>query len=219
MSTTTGNMGLLIPTPGDSDYPTSLNSTINAIDTHDHSSGEGVQIPTAGITDLAVTTGKLAASAVTTAKILDGAVTQAKRAALGQQISSVCTLFSSISTTPADVTNLTVTITSTGRPIFVGIIPDVPGVGQDSVFGASPGGAGTATAYFDILEDGVSVARTRVTFESTDTDYSVFAVPATFFTIRPNSAGTYTYKLQMYTTAISGNEAFLTFCKMVAYEL
>lgn len=52
MSTTTTNMGLTVPTvsttPGP-DYASEINSDMQTIDTHDHSTGKGVQITPAGI--------------------------------------------------------------------------------------------------------------------------------------------------------------------------
>ncbi len=78
MATATPNMGLLVPSVNDADYPTSISDSFDSIDDHDHSSGAGVQIPTGGITNLAVTTGKISDLAVTTGKINDLAVTTAK---------------------------------------------------------------------------------------------------------------------------------------------
>lgn len=63
-------VGLDAPVLGDQDYVTKIISSFDAVDSHDHSSGEGVQIPSGGIED----------DAVVTAKILDGAVTNAKLA-------------------------------------------------------------------------------------------------------------------------------------------
>jgi len=71
-------MGLSIPSVGDSDYPTSVSTTTTLIDAHNHTSGKGVQVPTGGIADSAVTTAKIATDAVTTAKIADANVTTAK---------------------------------------------------------------------------------------------------------------------------------------------
>jgi hypothetical protein len=52
-TTTTTNMGLVLPTPGQRLGPTwasDLNTAFTAIDSHDHSSNKGVQIGIAGIT-------------------------------------------------------------------------------------------------------------------------------------------------------------------------
>ncbi len=81
MTTATTNMGLLKAAGTDNarDYlKTDLAGSLDDIDAHDHSSGKGVQIPTAGIADDAVTAAKLGANAVETGKIKDGAVTPIK---------------------------------------------------------------------------------------------------------------------------------------------
>lgn len=75
-----------------------------------------------------ITLPKLAAGILTAdtdgrAKMADGFVTQAKRAALGQQVSSSCGSYSRSLATFGNVTNLSVSITTTGRPVFVGMIP------------------------------------------------------------------------------------------------
>mgnify|MGYP003659435493 CR=1 FL=1 len=52
-TSTTTNMNLVLPTPGERLGPvwaTDLNTALTAIDAHDHSSGKGVQINNAGIT-------------------------------------------------------------------------------------------------------------------------------------------------------------------------
>ena len=47
------------------------------------------------------------------------ALTRSSLPAVGQQVSSACGSFTTISATPVDVTNLTVTITTTGRPVLL----------------------------------------------------------------------------------------------------
>lgn len=79
MAFTTTNMGLRVwDQPGDFFSYSELAANLSSIDAHDHTSTKGVQIPTGGIANLAVTNGKLAASAVDSAKIADGNVTAAK---------------------------------------------------------------------------------------------------------------------------------------------
>lgn len=68
------------PSTGDTNYTTTLDTSFQKVDEHDHTSGKGDQIPTAGIEDLAITTGKIDSLAVTTAKIAANAVTLAKLA-------------------------------------------------------------------------------------------------------------------------------------------
>lgn len=79
MATPTPNMGLtewdLASDPYDH---TQLAANFVAIDAHDHSVGKGVQIPTGGIADGAITNSKLATNAVSTIKVQDGAITAIK---------------------------------------------------------------------------------------------------------------------------------------------
>lgn len=59
---------------------TELSDNFNDIDLHDHTSGKGVAIPTAGIDNLAVTEAKIANSAVTVNKVAAATLTDAKLA-------------------------------------------------------------------------------------------------------------------------------------------
>jgi microcystin-dependent protein len=89
MALTLTNMGLIEwDQPTDHFSYTDLAANWNKIDVHDHSTGNGVQIPTGGLADLAVTLAKIADSAVGaskiannavgTSKVADGAITTAK---------------------------------------------------------------------------------------------------------------------------------------------
>lgn len=84
-------MGLTVWDTKDDDFDfAQLEANWKAIDTHDHSLGNGVQINTAGLANGSVTTGKLAnqavgnaqiaANAIATAQVQDGAITNAKLA-------------------------------------------------------------------------------------------------------------------------------------------
>ena len=81
MAVTLPNMGLTqwnLAT--DSFSYTELAANFAALDDHDHTSGNGVQIPTGGIANGAVTLAKLATSSVDATKILDASVTDAELA-------------------------------------------------------------------------------------------------------------------------------------------
>jgi hypothetical protein len=221
MSTTTSNMNLLIPSAGDTDYPTSASSTITSVDSHDHTSGKGVQIPTGGIADAAITTVKIGANAVTTAKILDANVTKAKLAALGQQVSSSDSgSFTDTSGSDVDVTNLTVTITTTGRPVFIGII------GNNNAGGSYVSAIATnafpvphPSAHIKFLRD-ASVITTHllesIVSGAAGSNLSITVPPTSFFHIEVPAAGTYTYKVK----ANSGTGSiFVNECNLIAYEL
>jgi microcystin-dependent protein len=82
MAFTLSNMGLRAwDQPTDHFAYTELVTNWTKIDQHDHTTGKGVQIPSGGIADLAVTLQKLADLSVGTAKVQDGAITLPKIAA------------------------------------------------------------------------------------------------------------------------------------------
>jgi hypothetical protein len=78
---TTANMGLTTwPNSSDPYDHVQLAANFVAIDAHDHTSGHGVQIPTGGIADGAITTVKLADGAVTAVKIANNTITSTQLA-------------------------------------------------------------------------------------------------------------------------------------------
>jgi hypothetical protein len=81
MSFVTSNMGLITWDQGADPYDhAQLASNWIAVDTHDHSTGRGRQVPSAGIVDAAITSAKIADGAVIPTKIPDASITQAKLA-------------------------------------------------------------------------------------------------------------------------------------------
>lgn len=59
---------------------TELYQNFSLIDNHDHSSGKGIQVPTAGLANLSVTQAKIAPAAVGTSQLQDGALVPSKLA-------------------------------------------------------------------------------------------------------------------------------------------
>lgn len=169
----------------------------------------------------AVGTAAINDAAVGTTQMADGSVTPAKRASLGQQVSSSCGTYTTTSNAYADVTNLSVTITTTGRPIFIGLIPDG---GSNSKIGATS--TTTNCGGFLKLLRGVSgvftlVAQTAFeTFASGTITASQLDVPALPFMIDVQGAGTYTYKYQAAIQATGNSQTvYLNNLKLVAFEL
>jgi hypothetical protein len=165
-----------------------------------------------------IATAMIKDSAITTAKINNAAVTQAKRAALGEQLSSSSGAFSSSTTGSAvDITNLTVTITTTGRPVFVGIIGD--GTTSNSVIRFNQGGA-SLTAFIFFVRGSTVVSQMLLSQSvtgSTALDFRAMAFP---WHIDVPAAGTYTYKIQAQMSNSTGAETFeFQYLKLIAYEL
>lgn len=194
MSTTTSLMGLTTPSVGDTDYPTSFSNSFPLIDAHDHSTGKGTQILTAGIAD--------------------AAVTQAKRAALGQQVSSSSGAFSTSVAGPTDITNLSVTITTTGRPVVLALIGnDAASDSELRLFNQS----GLGLAKVKILR-GVTQVCSYILAQADDVSTLNFLElpPSVVHTIDVPAAGTYTYKAQAVASTCT---FFVTNVKLIAYEL
>jgi hypothetical protein len=149
-------------------------------------------------------------SGVATAKIADGAVTPAKRSALGQQISSSSGAFDNNSGSYADVTNLSVSITTTGRPVFLCLIPD----GSTNPADIDTSTAGGAQLTLRYMRGSTDIAYFSPINNTAGTPYS----GASLVFIDPVAAGTYTYKLQNK-GATAGDSCRVRYMKLVAFEL
>lgn len=139
---------------------------------------------------------------VTTSKLANNAVTRAKEAAVGQQVSSSSGAFSTSSTTFVDVTNLTVTITTTGRPVVLMFYPD--GSANQSLINS-----GVNVASFQILRGVTVIAQSAAT--------GLVSPPGVLNMLDVVAAGTYTYKLQGH--ASGGSTLLVNYTVLAAYEL
>jgi hypothetical protein len=220
--TTTTNMSLKTPATGDTDYPTSISDSFTLIDQHDHSSGKGVQVPTGGLADSAVTTAKLGALSVTGAKIAAATITKDKFAALGQQISPSSAGFGTSSASLVDVTNLSVTITTTGRPVFIGLVDDGAATGSYVECKTTSNPANSAPCEYVFLEGSTAFASYLLNIDNSITTgtLGVRHPSSAFFTIRIPAAGTYTYKMQTRRVGSDTNVVSSVInSKLIAFEL
>lgn len=145
-----------------------------------------------------VTTTGLATNAVTTIKITDANVTRAKLVAVGQQTSSSCGTFTG-STTSAwtDVTNLTVTVTTTGRPVIVMLQP-----------------ISTGNSWVKFTD----TTNTKIRIYNSTTGDSFESYNAQFFTVLNGCAsGANTWKVQYYIGVSDTVE--IKNAVLIAYEL
>lgn len=172
-----------------------------------------LRVKTAGIgatqiADGSVGTPELALNAVTTQIIRDGAVTRAKLEAVGQQLSSASGSFSTSSTSYVDVTNQTVTITTTGRPVRLALIPSSGG--SASFLSCTA----VSTCAVQFIRDGTDPLG-DITFAVTD---SSSAFPSTGFGGYDfPAAGSHTYKLQAKVQ--NPGSVAVSNVKLLAYEL
>ncbi len=171
---------------------------------------------TAKYAALSVGSDALAANAVTTAKILDANVTILKRAALGQQVSASCGAYTSTSSSFVSITNLTVTITTTGRPVHLMLIPGE--TTTTSGINASSSSTGTCTAHFQFVRDATVVSLMSMGDVKTNATNSFTYIPCSSLShIDTPSAGTYVYILQG--KILTGSSFECLRAKLVAYEL
>lgn len=147
-----------------------------------------------------------------------GGITRTNLAPVGQQISSSSGAYSSTNASFTDVTNLSITLTTSGRPVWVGLIPDggSTGAGIEVLEGV---GSSSTIGYIKILRDativGISVVQNSV---SPSASYGLVVPPGSVWSIDPVSAGTYTYKIQAR-VADGTDTVRVTQVKLVAYEL
>ncbi len=163
----------------------------------------------------------IASNAVTTAKILDGNVTKAKLTALGQQTSSSSGSASSYSGTSfQDVTNLSVSITTSGRPVMIMLV-SATGANTDAGLIIDDATDNFLRGYFRIDRSGTAVSTQALAAnygDATSDPQTVQAPCSTIAHIDAPAAGTYTYKVQVRGDANTYSVA-IDDCKLVAYEL
>lgn len=160
--------------------------------------------------------GSLSTGGISTAAIAALAVTRAKMEAVGQQLSSSASS-NVTSTSYADVTNLTITITSTGRPIFLALVSD-GAAGQITI---DSGTTISVTASLKFVRDSTDVGFGVMAYSGGTSGANSFSVrfPASsFYHIDVVAAGTYVYKLQ---AKVSSGSTSINFSnvKLIAYEL
>ena len=177
--------------------------------------GTASNISAAQIAAASITGSQLANLTVGTAQIAALAVTRPKLAAVGQQVSASCGNFSTNNTTFTNVTNLSVTITTSGRPVMLIMQPDTSA--SQSWYGVQESGPNNNTASFGFARGG-----TIFTFVTANligaTTYQLF--PGTLTYLDTPTAGTYTYTVQVaqLNTAQSSIITVRNYV-LVAYEL
>jgi len=193
-------------------------------------------IDTDQLADEAVTAAKIANTTITPAKVTAGfvddstientgstlrvkaaGITRAKLAAVGQQTSSSSSTYNSSSSSFADVTNLSVSITTSGRPVMILFQSD--NSGSPAFIGPIFNGGLSTTigSAFKILRGATEISRVAHSGPITSGERN-YTPPGALNTIDVVAAGTYTYKLQ----AASGNTQYVTWVNnviMTVFEL
>lgn len=164
------------------------------------------EIVAAQIGTNAVTNAKIIATAVTTAKFLDGNVTDIKLAAKNSGISGSCDLFAANSATFSDITNLSVTLTTIGRPVLLTLKNDGGGVAS---YIETP-----AAVRVEII---ILRGATEICRQGYSMDAGQCPLALTFFDTSA-SAGSNTWKAQ-YKVVTGGGNANIRYYRLCAVEL
>jgi hypothetical protein len=159
-----------------------------------------------------VNSNQIASNAITVDKLAPRAV-GTNVAAGGVAMSASSGLASG--STGADVTNLIVTITSTGRPVFVGLIPDGSTTNDSMIECDRPNQETDATLA--ITRDSNVISRHQMELVAAGTPSSQLDLPpGAFFTIDVPAAGAHTYRFRVLVATASMTVRYV---KLVAYEL
>jgi hypothetical protein len=130
----------------------------------------------------------------------------------GVAVSASSGAFSHAGATFTDVTNLSVTITTTGRPVVLCLI-DAGAVSTGSL--AVSSSTTSEVAYLALFRDATQLTLQRLSLDVQE----ILMIPVSAIQhVDFPPSGTYTYKLQVKTDDAS-HSIFVSYAKLVAYEI
>lgn len=164
----------------------------------------------------ALTTANLSPSANILGTQLDPSanILKSQLSAVGQQFSTSSGVFTTGSGSYVPVTNLSVTITSTGKPIMVMLLPD--GSGNVTKMTAIDSAGGTAIAQFEIKRDATTIATNQIGHDPSASASNKF-IACPFQCMDVIGAGSYTYTVNILVQ--TGTGASVEHFSLVAYEI
>jgi hypothetical protein len=127
---------------------------------------------------------------------------------VGQSISASSGAWSTSSVTPVAVSNLTVNISTTGRPVLIGLV----------AAGANLAGIGSSEKGIGLWlqRNGTDIA--AVTCDRGTVGSSLLVPPPGVLVLDVVEAGSYTYAIKAE-TLLSGSSAYVYYCRLFAFEL
>lgn len=149
-----------------------------------------------------------------------GILPYANMPALVQAISSSTGSFSTTSSSYVDVTNASVSVTVTGRPVVIAFVSD--GSGSESYIQATSSNSGNSAANctMKLLEGSTEVATYSLKsapYAAIPSAYSMWP-PGSIYHFYIPSAGTYTIKAQVKANSAESS-CQVAYSKLIAYEL
>lgn len=161
--------------------------------------------------------GTMAAGAI---PIANG-ITRNNQAAVGQQISASCGVYNPPNGSQGAVTNLSVTITTTGRPVVVGMISDGSSNVANLSVSATPSALLVSQLQLLIKRSGTTIASGQyggqLAAVSGGSAFVEWGMGLT--TLDVVAAGTYTYTVSAAQFSSGGSIAQIENFKLMAYEL
>lgn len=168
------------------------------------------------VIDRTIATADIIANAITTVKITDLNVTRAKLVAVGEQVSTNSGTFTTSSSSLVDITNLSVTITTTGRPVMLFLTGDGATTSFLQVLDDNSSGTTQAVLAFD--RGGSSIATFLFGVSNGTAGIDPIYAPGQFLFLDTPSAATHTYKARIQANT-TGDSVAVTRVTLVAYEL
>lgn len=149
-----------------------------------------------------------------------GTLGRANLPSTGYQLSSSTGTFSTSSGTYVDVTNATVTITVTGRPVIISLVGDGANPGNNTKLLATNSGAVTSIECdFKLLQGSTVLNEFQLLKAGSSASNHAISIPVgAINTVDVPAAGTYTYKLQAKQNVASTTCAVF-YSKLLAYEI
>lgn len=139
--------------------------------------------------------------------------------------SSSSSTFATTSTSYVDVTNLSISVTTYGRPVYIGLVPDgnvTPG--NLAALGALGSSNTILEAEYQILRGSTTIAETIsgiVAGGNGANSLRTETMPGSLFQIDNPTAGTYTYKVQVKinSTGAGPASAYCQYVKLISYPI
>lgn len=142
-------------------------------------------------------------------------ITRQNLPVVNQQVSASSGTFVTASTSYVNVTNLNVTITTTGRPVMLMI----QSISSAAYIGADRGSASVQFAM-RFTRDGNSISSdTQMQSAAAGASSIRIDFPASFSFLDHPEAGTYTYRFQVIATGAGAANIYVQDCRLVAFEL
>jgi hypothetical protein len=151
---------------------------------------------------------------ITGSNIASATVTRANQVAVGQQVSSSSGNFTTTNSSLTAVTNLSVTITTSGRPVILMLQPAST---NGSRFGAFESGSGDLSFNYAFARGGTAIGGWTATGQSGPDSADQTPGGGSPIYMDAVSAGTYTYTFLISTSGVG--TAFCRGMLLVAYEL